>query len=171
MFFGQLKKPNSTLIWHEIIFKIISKSYSLKDIIKTDHDRHVLLEAKYKLSKHPLLSLIIDYVNDYESSRWQWEDGGLFRGKTFYGAERYVFSDTANDVKFAIRNFNSKENDYLESGVKVYIDNNSNVLTYDESLIMLQIMRGVESVRHNLTKLKIQQNDIHNRQKIKGLYK
>ncbi|WPK19573.1 hypothetical protein [Salmonella phage SD-1_S14] len=36
---------------------------------------------------------------------------------------------------------------------------------------MLQIMRGVEGVRNNLTKLKIQQNDIHNRQKIKGLYK
>ncbi|AXC38777.1 UNVERIFIED_ORG: hypothetical protein [Escherichia phage CMSTMSU] len=119
------------------------------------------------MSKHPLLPLIIDYVNDYESSRWKFEEGGLFRGKTFYGAERYVFSDATNGVKFAIRNFNSKENDYLESGVKVYIDNNSNVLTYDESLIMLQIMRGVEGVRHNLTNLKIQQNDIHNRQKLR----
>lgn len=171
MFFGPVGKQNSTLIWHEIIFKIISKSYSLNDIINTDHDRRILLDAKYKLSKHPLLSLIIDYVNDYESSRWKWEDGGLSRGRTFYGAERYVFTDTTNGVKFAIRNFNSKENDYLESGVKVYIDNNSNVLTYDESLIMLQILRGVEGVRHNLTNLKIQQNDIHNRQKIKGLYK
>ncbi|WPK19574.1 hypothetical protein [Salmonella phage SD-1_S14] len=89
MFFGSVGKQNSTLIWHEIIFKIISKSYSLKDIITTDNDRRILLDAKYKLSKHPLLSLIIDYVNDYESSRWKWEDGGLFRGKTFYGAERF----------------------------------------------------------------------------------
>jgi hypothetical protein len=171
MFFGQLRTQNSTLIWHEIIFKIISKSFSLKESVITDQDRSALIEAKYKLSKHPLLSLILDYVNDYDSVRWKWEDGGLFRGRTFYGAERYVFTDTYNNVKFAIRNFNSKENDYIESGVKVQVDQNNNVLTYDESLIMLQVMRGVESIRHNLTALKIQQNDIQNRQKIKGLYK
>ncbi|AXC39473.1 UNVERIFIED_ORG: hypothetical protein [Escherichia phage CMSTMSU] len=37
--FGPVGKQNSTLIWHEIIFKIISKSFTLKDIINTDQDR------------------------------------------------------------------------------------------------------------------------------------
>lgn len=170
MFFGKVNvKEDSDLHWHEIVYSLLVKSYSLKDIIKTDNDRRKILKAKYELSKHTLISLILDYVADSESERWYWNDPlGVNR---YYGNERYHFTDMDNDVDFCVRCFNSKPDNYYAGGIKIYINNKDNLLSDDENVIMLQVMRGSNEVRRNLVNLKIQQGEIKDRNAIKDLYK
>ena len=167
MFFkkDKVEKEEKNLNFLNDIIQVLMKSYQLKDKVLNDDDRRLVIDIKYKLSKHPLLTLITEIVKDPHDSRWRW----IEQCASVYSTTRYELLDTVTDVQVGVRCFDIK-NATRHKNIRSSVDFNSDVLVEEESIFLFCFLHGLNQMYTTISVLNQQQKNLQKRNEIKDLY-
>lgn len=161
---------------YNFLVPLLLKSFQLKKEVISDADRRAIILAKYNLSKHTLIRLIMDYTNDPESNRWQFDSNGSYR------THRYTVTDNKTKMEFIVSNYNNVNSDdpnevYNTKYIKVYTQNikdysatRDDLLNDIERLYLYLLFNGINTIEKNYRKLLNEQQRVRDYDHIKGLY-
>lgn len=154
---------------YSFLVPLLLKSFQLKNMVSTDADRRAIILAKYNLSKHTLIRLIMDYTNDPESKRWRFDSDGSYR------THRYTITDNKTGMEFRVINFNNVNSDDMEEVyntryIKVYTNGRDDLLNDIERLYMYLLFDGINTIEKNYKKLLSEQARVRDYDHLKGLY-
>lgn len=158
-----------------LVVRLLCKSVTLKDFVKTDNERKSLIELKNKLSKHKLYGLLAEYTQNPFSDRWS-----MVQKKLWGGDEEFTLRDLKNAIMFKV--------DYTPAGIEhrteetiiqsrdlsCVVSSNFGVhydmLDDDELMILFHVIIGAEDIKEKLSQIEEEQRKFKIQKRITDLY-
>lgn len=158
-----------------LVVRLLCGSSTLKELVTTDIQRRILIDLKYKLSKHKLYGLLKDYATNPYDKRWE-----MVQKELWGGDEEFTLRDHKKSTTFKI--------EYTPAGIEhrtedtiinpdhlSFIAASNHGVTYDmldddELLILFYVIIGAEDIKKKLDEIEIKQRQFKIQKSITDLY-